>query len=839
MPSLQDLFDAVVELPENERVAYLDEHCAGDDALRAQVLGLLAVDRKLANTVPKTVTTDLATWVHTLGGTDLRPGQTVGAFRLMEPIGQGGMGVVFRGERSDGTVTQQVAIKVIRREFLDVDTRQRFARERQALATLDHPCIARLIDAAELPDGTPYFVMDYVDGLPITEYCARHHLDLRERVRLMRQVCQAVAHAHRHLIVHRDLKPGNILVDTDGRPKLLDFGIAKDLRGTDGTDLVATGTAQRYFSPRYAAPEQLRGGAVQVGCDVHALGVLLYELLCGQGPFDFEGLSFGQIEALVVDMPAPAPSSRVAPSMPAAAVRARALRGDLDGIVQRCLRKDPSERYASALQLDEDLERWLSGLPVSARHGHRWYRFQKFIGRHRIAASIATLAVVALAIAAVALWQQNLALREERDRSGQALAMMQDAFIAADPIRAAGADINARQILKTARRRLDPIETTQPALFATLAQTIAQVELSLGESEQAANLFARAGIAAGHAGFDASTRMRLAVHEARSLINDDQLDAAGAVLESARALEPTPGPVWQAMQGRWLSIRGDSVEGTAMLRTAVAAMANIGPDDEYATSTRYALAEALGMGGDAEAELTTLDETLAWQTTRLASDHPQVLRTRLRRLIALRAGGRAEESVTEANTMLGEVIRIFGAETAEAAYVHNALARSLEALGKPDDALAAYRAALLATSKSQGLDHANTRRIQFNLAWTLQQTGRHDAEAETLYRDALASASRRVGAEAEITVYYRLYYARFLIERDRAREALVLLATDDAQTGFARLSETNRAELVATLQTLQESPACPQIAAPQPCAALARWLVEAGYPAGSPSDARP
>lgn len=826
MPSLQDLFDAVVELSESARTAYLDEHCAGDERLRAQVIGLLAVDRRLANTVPKSATSGIATWVQALSGTDLRPGQTVGAFRILEPIGQGGMGVVFRGERHDGTVTQQVAIKVIRREFLDAETRHRFARERQALATLDHPCIARLIDAAELPDGTPYFVMEYVDGQPITEYCARQNLDLRARVRLMRQVCQAVAHAHRHLIVHRDLKPGNILVDADGRPKLLDFGIAKDLRAVDDKELMATGTAQRFFSPRYAAPEQLRGGAVQVGCDVHALGVLLFELSCGQGPFDFEGLSFGQVEALVVDMPAPAPSMRVDPSLPGAAARRRALRGDLDGIVQRCLRKDPAERYASAMQLDEDLERWLSGMPVSARHGHRWYRFRKFIGRHRIAASITMLAMVALTVAAVALWQQNLALRDERDRSGQALAMMQDAFIAADPIRAAGADINARQILKTARRRLDPIETTQPALFATLAQTIAQVELSLGESEQAANLFARAGVAAAHAGFDAPTRMKLAVLEARALINDDRLDAAGAVLASARALEPAPGPVWQSMQGRWLSIRGDSDEGIAMLRTAVAAMSDVGPEDEYATSTRYALAEALGMGGDAQGELATLDATLAWQTTQLASDHPQVLRTRLRRLIALRVGGRAEQSVTEAKAMLGEVTRIFGAETAEAAYVHNALARSLEALGKSDDALASYREALSATIKSQGHDHANARRIMFNLAWTLQETGRHDAEADELFREALASASRRVGAQAEITVYYRLYYARFLIARNRAREALVLLATPDAETGFMRLSEPNRSELDQTLRTLNDGSACAGNAAMPECALIARWLAQ-------------
>ncbi|MBK8286123.1 MAG: serine/threonine protein kinase [Ahniella sp.] len=679
MPGLQELFDTLVELPLDQRDAWLDRECADQPALRAQLISLLAVDRKLANTTLKPATAGLVDWASAITGSSLRPGQTLGAFRILEPLGQGGMGVVFRAERFEGSVDQQVAIKVVRREYLDAAARARFELERQALATLDHPYIARLIDAAELPDGTPYFVMEFVDGLPINEFCARRQLDLRARVVLMRQVCQAVAHAHRHLIVHRDLKPGNILVGNEGLPKLLDFGIAKSIgTGIDENWSIQTGTAQRFFSPRYAAPEQLRGGPVNVGCDVYALGVLLYELFSGEPPFDFEGLSFGQIERLVLDVPAPAPSARILQQDAASRARARALRGDLDGIVLKCLRKEPGDRYDSVAQLDEDLERWLQGMPVRARHGHGWYRLSKFIARHRIAAGIAALSVLTLTGAAAALWQQNLALRAERDVSFQALSMMQDAFIAADPIRAAGADISARQILESARRRLELIAPEQPALYATLAQTIAQVDLSLGQANEAAVLLERASDAALRAGFNSEDRTWLRVMQARAQINADQLVEAQKTLDAANAGGGDPGPKWRAMQGRLWSIVGRSEEGLRMVQGALAEMSDLGPEDEYATSTRYAFAEAQGMGGNSAGEPATLDETLAWQQTKFSADHPQVLRTRLRRLIALRLANRAQEAVDEAQSVLAEVVRIFGPDTAEASYAHNALARSFE-----------------------------------------------------------------------------------------------------------------------------------------------------------------
>src|SRR5581483_2164231 len=327
----------------------------------------------------------------------------------------GGMGTVYRAERVDGSVSQEVAVKFVRRELVDALTLKRFQLERQVMATLNHPYIARLLDASQLDDGTPYYVMEFVHGLAITEYCDREALDARARVALVRKVCGAVAEAHRELIVHRDLKPGNILVDETGNPKLLDFGIAKPIGAASGIAGDETGTAYRYFSPQYAAPEQLGGAPVGVACDVYALGLLLYELLAGQRPFDLAGLSAGQIERLIKEVPPAAPSSALARSSGISA-RVRHLCGDLDGIVMRCLRKLPNERYASVEQLEADLGNYLEGRPVQARGGHGWYRAQKFVMRNKLAVSAAALFAATLIVGAAAFaWQAHIANQRAAD----------------------------------------------------------------------------------------------------------------------------------------------------------------------------------------------------------------------------------------------------------------------------------------------------------------------------------------------------------------------------------------------------------------------------------------
>ncbi len=403
---LQELFDAALDRPEDERRAFVERACADDPALRDQVLALLSIDQRMSGTTVRPIVLTLPEMMADVASEGSLEGTRVGPYLLHEALGHGGMGQVYRAERVDGLVEQQVAIKFIRRELLDADALRRFQLERQLLASFDHPNIARLLDAARLEDGTPYFVMEFIDGVPITEYCSEHGLGVRDRVLLLRRVCSAVSEAHRKLVVHRDLKPSNLLVTRDGTPKLLDFGIAKPLnRG----DVEATQTSRRFFSPQYAAPEQLLGTEVGVACDVYGLGLLLYEVLAEQPPFDFIDLSLGQIERLICEIPPELPSVAATANLGSTAV-GRQLRGDVDDIVMRCLRKAPTDRYPSVERLEADLDNYLEGRPVSARGAHRWYRFGKFVRRNLAAVVAASFALLALIGGMwVAVWQARVA----------------------------------------------------------------------------------------------------------------------------------------------------------------------------------------------------------------------------------------------------------------------------------------------------------------------------------------------------------------------------------------------------------------------------------------------
>lgn len=826
MTSLQELFAEAVELPPAEQARFLEALRTRDPALWAQVEQLLRADQKLLHTKPRPATVGMASWAAALSGTSLRPGDHVGAFRILSPLAQGGMGVVFKAERSDGSVAQQVAIKLIRREFLDHQARQRFELERQTLATLDHPYIARLFDAAELPDGTPYFVMEYVDGEPINQYCDRHQLHARARIELFRRVCQAVAHAHRHLIVHRDLKPGNILVGQDGLPKLLDFGIAKPLGGALQDDwAIQTGTANRYFSPRYAAPEQLRGGQTHVSADVYALGVLLFELLTHSTPFDFSKLSLGQVEQLVTEVAAPAPSSRVVGRDAAARALRRQLQGDLDGIVLKCLRKVASERYESVSQLDDDLERWLLGMPVLARHGHTWYRFSKFVARNLVAVTTASASVLALALGAIMLWQQNQALRAERDRSQEALSVLEDAFAAADPIRTSGAEISARQILDSAEKRLDAIPNDQAGLMATLAESIAHVNLSLGRAESAANLYRRAESAAIAAEAEPSVRLRLMLGQSRALMNHDQLDEADRVLRQASQLVPDPGPQWRALRGRLLASRGETDDGIRLLSSALAEIQELGPEQEVAVSIRFALADALANAENWTGSLQVYQDMLSWQERLLAPDHPQITRTRLRLIAALRRAGLIDQSLIEAKTTVQDVTRIFGEDSAEAALAHNVLGRSLETAAQTDDALIAYERSLRASERAYGQSHINTNRARFNFALALQKQGGRDAEAELQFQAAIRESELQPGKHQESNLYFRLYYAHFLIDRHRTADAFNLLTYSAGTQALESIDETNRTAFLTVLSGLPEVAPCQVSVSPsQSCQRALAWL---------------
>jgi tetratricopeptide (TPR) repeat protein/predicted Ser/Thr protein kinase len=385
---VKELLDEALARPEAERAAFVARRAGSDDALRAEVESLLAAWDRAESSGSITAAFDVPAPAG--GAPDAaRLGQVVGSWRLESLIGHGGMGVVYRGEHTDARLGQRAAIKLLRQDYRPADLR-RFRDEQRILARLEHPHIARMLDAGLTEDGTPYLAMEYVDGEPLLDYCRSRRLDLNARLELFEAICLAVQAAHRSLIVHRDLKPSNIFVDSSGAPRLLDFGIAKRL-GDTGEIAELTRTGQHVLTPEYASPEQFRAEPPTTLSDVYSLGVVLHELLTGERPHQLAGLTAGQAERIVCEQEPRKPSSYAGPF-------ARALAGDLDLVVLTALAKSPARRYASAADLAEELRRFRAGQPIHARPDTIGYRARKFAGRNR--GVIATLALVLLALVA-------------------------------------------------------------------------------------------------------------------------------------------------------------------------------------------------------------------------------------------------------------------------------------------------------------------------------------------------------------------------------------------------------------------------------------------------------
>ena len=409
---LQALFHAAVQQPGSERAKFLDAACQGDQAFREQIDRLLAAHERSAGIIEHSAVASLGTWPDQNEPSAI--GRRFGAYRAVGELGRGGMGAVYLGGRADGLFEQQVAIKLIKRGMDTAQVVARFRAERQILASLEHPNIARLLDGGTTEDGQPFFVMEYIDGQPIDAYADAHALSVSQRLELFLQVAGAVSYAHQHLIVHRDIKPLNILVTADSVPKLLDFGIAKVLHA-EGEDAAATVTGWRPLTPEYASPEQVEGHHATTVSDVYSLGVVLYELLTGRSPYRMKHRTPQDIAAAVCTTEPERPSTAVSgigdhlPGRPgvtadrAAATSSgsterlrRRLRGDLDTIVLTALRKEPQRRYQSVEQLAGDIRRHLDGLPVRARADTFRYRAGKFVRRHRMPLAAASLVALAL-----------------------------------------------------------------------------------------------------------------------------------------------------------------------------------------------------------------------------------------------------------------------------------------------------------------------------------------------------------------------------------------------------------------------------------------------------------
>jgi eukaryotic-like serine/threonine-protein kinase len=428
---------------------------------------------------------------------------TIGAYRTLRRLAQGGMGEVYLAERADGQFEHRVALKLIKRGMDSDEIHRRFLDERQILARLSHPNIARLLDGGVTSDGRPYFAMEYVDGDALTAACDARRFTIEQRLDLFEDVCEAVRYAHQNLVVHRDLKPSNILLTADGQVKLLDFGIAKVLGGDEWGGRADTRTEMRVMTPEYAAPEQVRGGPATTATDVYALGTVLYELLTGQRVHRFKQHTPAEVERVVCEAEPEAPSAAAARSDAAGASRAidptrlrRKLRGDLDTLVLKALQKDPARRYASADALLEDLRRYRAGLPLRARPDSRLYRAGKFLRRHRIGmAAVGAVFLALLGGLAATIWQARTAAREAATAT-EVKNFVKDLFNVSVPAESRGRDITARELLERGTRRVDSALARQPAVQLELLDFLAQVHRDLGYYPRADSLTRRAWLLA-------------------------------------------------------------------------------------------------------------------------------------------------------------------------------------------------------------------------------------------------------------------------------------------------------------------------------------------------------
>jgi eukaryotic-like serine/threonine-protein kinase len=798
---IEELFEAALDRPDYERGDWLEAACEDDADLLAEVQALLA-----AHELAERIFEDRPP--APLGG-------SIGPYRILRQLGRGGMGVVYLAERADGQFRRRVALKLVESRDADDPIYQRFLAERQILAGLDHPNIARLLDGGITNDGRPYLVMEYVEGLPITTYCERHRLGIEERLRLFMEVCAAVQHAHQNLVLHRDLKPSNILVTPGAEVRLLDFGIAKLLNPSlSPVDAPVTRVDLRAMTPDYASPEQVRGEALTTASDIYSLGVLLYELLAGVAPYRLATAAPAEILAVVCDRD---------PERPSAAGQ-RELRGDLDSITMMALRKEPGGRYASAALLGEDLGRYLDGLPVLAHRGGRRYRLGRLVRRHQVLAVAAALVLLSLAGGlGTAVWQAAVADRERaraesaRAEAEAALAQSEEVtrflmalFEASDGEEGFGDEVTARDLLRRGAVRADDL-ADHPKVQARMLDVIGRMYRQLGRYDDAQRLLDQAvairrDVLGPTAPELASSLIELAwVHRTRgdrsralklatealeirrAALPPDHPDIADAIYQVGRA---TANPrvaeqhyrealalLQQAdtdlerqvglLQGlsTFARRRGDYQEALASDRAALRmANAAFGMDD-YRTG--YAMVHLADHIRDLEGDVAEAERLyrrgLELISQRYGENHTALIHG-LSSLAWLKSlVGDHEEAERLYRRTLAIRLAATGPNTPGAAGQLNSLAGALERLGRLTEAESLARQAIATYERVLGPHHYARGASLARLASILQGQGRI-AESDSLYRLAVAAQLDREDGDAALAEVRR-EYGRSLIRR--------------------------------------------------------------------------
>ena len=836
---LSKLLDDALDLMPEERDTWIDGLPASFENLKPTLRRLLsgpaagetADVARIGEQVHKAVA-GAATLAESIA---LEPGSGVGPYELIRELGRGGMGMVWLARRTEGLMNRMVALKLPHAGFFHAELVERIARERDILESLTHPHIARLYDAGVTSAGQPWLALEYIDGVPLNEFCDRRKLKLPARIGLFVQVLQAIQYAHANLVIHRDIKPANILVTEQGVAVVLDFGIAKLLNDGVSADTALTQFGGRVLTPDYASPEQIAGRSISTASDVYSLGVLLSELLCGSRPYYLKRESRGALEDAIVEVEPLAPSRNVKPE--AAVVRdssekalSRELRGDLDNIALKALRKDPQDRYASVEQFAQDLARYTNGEAVLANPGSARYRAGKFLRKHRLAAVSALAVFVALTAGiSIALWQARGA-RAEAARAEQVKSFALSLFEGADTGNGAGVETTAVDLLLQARARVETELAGRPAIAAELMGAIGYGLLSQGRPEDAAALLEKAlalstqengrgdlrtvnsRIMYGEALVDlgktaeASATLREGIAAAHRLhavseetdgwrwlsmaqVADGDFEAAIASSKSAVALlVPNPRGRKQLIDGALVQLSlANALNSDRRLGVAAAARESLRLADladpkttpPHKSQARILLGQGLIREGEVAQGLKELERAYADSLKLLGAEHPLTVE-----LANLLAGGRLEAGdVSGALAMYqlsldAALKNPGGLDSMAFGYIHMTLANALVASREREKAIEHYLAAERFFTESAGADAPLTLGVYSSRAYALTSLGRL-AEAEQIFA---ALAAKPLSGTTKATYESRLAVLRSA--QGRHDEAIKL-----AQAGVEGLSK--------------------------------------------------
>jgi tetratricopeptide (TPR) repeat protein len=763
-------------------LALVDERCGGDGELRQEVLRLLSADRRAGNFLSEPAVAfavSIADAIDDVEPLDDPPApEIVGPWRILREIGRGGMGVVYLAERTGEQFRQLAALKLVRAGVGSEEILARFRRERQILARLNHPNIARLLDGGRAADGRPFLAMEYVEGQTLTAYCNDRGLGVVDRLRLFLSIANAVTHAHAQLVVHRDLKPSNILVTASGELRLLDFGIAKLLAEDDGDEGALTRTGLPLMTPEYAAPEQLRGEAVSTATDVYALGLILYELLAGRHAFA------DRTPHRREDGTARAEPARPSLTAPNKALR-RQLNGDLDTIIMMALRDDPQRRYPSVEALARDIDRHLAGLPVSARPDTIGYRARKFVRRHRWGVGVSVAALLILLTFAATMAEQVRRTARQRDRAERVSKFLVELFTVSSPFDKGG-DVTAREILDRGAQRIESELASEPETQADLMDTMGRVYWTIGSLAKAERIFTRAVDLQRRAFGDDDPRMWVSMNALGNVVvREGRLEAGTRLLSDTlvgqrRVLGADHTETLRTMNDLafWLGVGGRFNESELLHRQVLANQRRLhGP---RSGSTVWPMNDlgliVMRQGRYEEAEALIAEALATWRRVQHPANADLFREALLRGNLASvyqrqRRFAEAEKHFVDA---LSEIDRVMGPENPHALSAQKDLAAFYAVVGRPGEAEKLLLQNLDRCRRIFGPRHVETLQSAYWLGVVYRDQGRL-AEAQALQQETLAIQREELGPEYPDTLVSIANLARILGKRGRLSEAESLL----------------------------------------------------------------